>query len=263
MDNHVSRPPAQHRPGWLKRTCRAAALGVFLAFSPLVSTSCAIPSVYMAEYQKAAKTDANAQTLGLRKGVSGYEETLKLLRKRGVTNIATARGLDAAASAKADAGGKDVIIDAVTGDFMGEVLIFRNRVFSGALAIGADAGVATRMYLHIVHTEGLNAVAIVSNDISRQGFPSIAVLLDRPSPKRYFISHGNFPGAETGFNDPLMVGDDLGGNGVTFVWRDHRGFPAEDGVILKCDGKELKVTKVGMQKLIGCDCIYGWYNKVK
>jgi len=250
MENHLPPRPAAPRRGGLGRAARAAGLGIWLAVSPLAS--CTVPAAYTTQFQNPVKTAASARALGLRRGASTWNGTLGALRKMGVTNIATARGLDA----------KDqkATIDAVSGDYMGEVLLFRNGVFHSALSIGADGNENTGMYLHIVHTEGVNAVAVVSSEMSRQGYPSVFVLLEREPPKRYFISHGMFPGAETGINDPLMVGDDLSGTGVTFVWRDFRGFPAENGVILKCDGKGLAVTKIGMQKLLGCECLWQWYN---
>lgn len=257
MENHATAQPARRRTGWARRACRAAAFGAFLASSGLASTSCSIPANFTPTHQPVAKTSITAGELGLKAGVTKKDEAVELLRRNGVTNISTARGLDA--------GDDKVTIDAVTGDNMHEVLLFRNLAFHRALGIGADEGTATRMYIHLAKAEGRNAVIIVSPDIMRDESSSVIVLLDRIPPKRYFISvsMSNFQewAGGRGMTDPMMNGHDLGGAGVTFVARGIEGWPWQYALIVKCDGKQLTITPVDMRKVLGCECLTEWFWK--
>lgn len=265
MAKHVSpvhASPTAQGPGMARREFLRCALGMGAA-ATLAGAGCSIPANYVPDSQPISNAGAiTSGSLGLVAGVSKKDTVIELLRKKGITNIATARGLDA----KND----KVTIDAVTGDNMLEVLLFRNLVFHRALGIGADAGTATRMHLHVAKAEGWNAVIVVSPDIVRDESNSMVVLLDRVPqdrfpPKRYFIPVvvSNFPewAGGSGMTDPLMNGHDLDGTGVTFVARGTNGWPWEYALIIKCDGKQLNITPVGMQKVLGCECLSDWFWK--
>jgi hypothetical protein len=215
---------------------------------------CTIPGYYVPADQQVSKALVTSVSLGLKPGVSRLEGVVKALREIGVSNIASARGLDAK--------DENITIDAVTGDNMIEVLLFRNKVFYRSLSISVDAGTATRMYLHMAHTEGKNAVIVVSPDMTRDDRTVVAVLLDKEPQKRYFIGLKYFPQWGTrGMADPMINGSDLGGGGVTFVARGSDGFPWPKAFILKANGSEPIVKEKPMLETLDCDCLMQWYTK--
>lgn len=234
-----------------------AACGAIVVFGRYLG-GCAVPASYVQAHQPVATKDAAPFVVELKPGVSTLDETVEKLKKRGVSNITKARGLDA----KND----NITIDAVTGDNFYHVLLFRNKVFHRALNIGADEGTATRIYLHVAKAEGSNAIIVISPDLQHEFSSVVAVLLDKESPKRYFISTSYFPEwvRYRGMSDPLINGTDLDGNGVTFVARGVDGMPWDKALVLRCDGKGLpQVTSIDMQKILHCDCIVDWYWKRK
>jgi len=243
-----------NRRDFLKSAATCSCIAVFGKYLG----GCAFPASYVQAHQPIATKDAAPFVAELKPGVSTLDETVEKLKKRGVSNITKARGLDA----KNDS----ITIDAVTGDNFYHVLLFRNKVFHRALNIGADEGTATRIYLHVAKAEGSNAIIVVSPDLQHEYASVVAVLLERDAPKRYFISTSYFPEWVNmrGMNDPLMNGTDLDGNGVTFVARGVDGLPWDKALVLRCDGKgQPQVTRIDMQKLLHCECIVDWYWKRK
>lgn len=235
----------------------ALAMGAVAAFGRYLG-GCSFPANYVQEHQLVKKTDASAVVAELKPGITKLDSAFGLLKSRGITNVIRARGLDV--------NDGNVTIDAVAGDNLYHVLLFRNNVFHKSLNIGADDGTATRIYLHIAKAEGSNAVIVVSPDLTRDGANVVAVLLDRNRPKRYFISTSYFKEWHLGrgMTDPLMNGSDLDGNGITFVARGIDGFPWKDAVILRCDGKHPPaVTRIDMQKVLHCECIVNWYWRIE
>jgi len=235
----------------------AATFGCVAVFGKYLG-GCAFPANYVQVHQPIASIDARSILTELKSGVSTLDETMEKLKKRGVSNITKARGLDA----KNDR----ITIDAVTGDNVYHVLLFRNKVFHRALNIGADEGTATRMYLHVAKAEGSNAIIVISPRLEHDFSSVVAVLLDKESPKRYFISTSYFPEwvMYRGMSDPLINGTDLDGQGITFVARGVDGMPWDKALVLRCDGKSLpQVTSIDMQKILHCECIVDWYWKRK
>ena len=235
----------------------AATLSCIAVFGKYLG-GCTFPANYVQVHQPVATANAASFLAQLKPGMSTLDEIVEKLKKRGVSNITKARGLDV----KNDR----ITIDVVTGDNFYHVLLFRNKVFHRALNIGADEGTATRIYLHVAKAEGSNAIIVVSPDLQREVSSVVAVLLDRDVPKRYFISTSYFPEwvRFRGMGDPLINGTDLDGQGVTFVARGVDGMPWDKALVLRCDGKgPPQITRIGMQKTLHCECIADWYWKRK
>lgn len=179
-------------------------------------------------------------------------EVRRELRRRGATNVVSARGVD----------GKQAL-EALTADGLAHVLLFRDGRLSRALPIGCDRGTNVRSFLHLARAEGSAAVVLLSPSLLSRGVPAAFVLLDRRPNRRYVIAHDLFPEWFKGLVDPRIVGTELGWPGVTLVARGDDGRPWDHALVFRCDGKQVEVTTVSMADAARCGCIRDWYAGVR
>jgi len=179
-------------------------------------------------------------------------EVRRELRRRGATNVASARGVD----------GEQELV-ALTADGLAHVLLFRDGRLSRALPIGCDRGTNVQSFVHLARAEGAAAVVLLSPGLLSRGVPSAFVLLDRRPNRRYVIAHDLFPEWFKGLVDPRIVGAELGWPGVTLVARGDDGRPWDHALIFRCDGKQVEVTPVSMVEAARCGCIRDWYAGVR
>lgn len=240
-----------------------AARGI-AASSLLNSLGCG-PGLYTREPEHVIYLENNharlsAAELGFREGETDPDEAADIMRQRGLTHVV----LDTNTSINARINRYSV--SALTADYQHNLHIFRNRKYEQTVDLEIPTAERPHRYaLRVTDYQGKKMVlALIRDAITDvRGFgvePPRMALIPYEEGAVGEIMYSQLRSLERrngGLQYPLFVGYDLDA-GITFIARDKRGRPWEDGYIVTWDGERLRGRPVGFLELMQCDCVGQW-----
>jgi len=193
----------------------------------------------------------SAEQLGFVRGRTRLEDAMAQMRRRGMTHVVENTNASAAGGA----------VSALSADFQYLLHIFRNRTYEQSVRLDfGNAELPQRYLLRVADYGAQKMIMALARDAA--GFePPMLMIAPYANGTVGRISAVNLSDLElahNGMQDPIFVGYDLRGDGITFIARDRTGTPWENGYIISWDGRTLRKTPVPFSQLIMCDCIRGW-----
>jgi len=200
----------------------------------------------------------SATELGFRQGETTQEEAVRTMEGKGLTHVVE--------DINVPIGGEGETVSAVMADFQHSVHIFLDRRYDESVELDIERGEMPHRYtLRVADYEDGKIILVLIRDAIRdlEGYsiePIRLALVPYSNGETGEPSYSDLSSLERereGLQYPLFVGYDLEG-GVTFIARDKKGMPWEQGYIISFDGSRLHWQPVSFIELMQCDCVGDW-----
>lgn len=257
------RPEDPGRREVLRSLCRVGRAGVVFASSLLLTESnqgctrelfARAPETVV--YLENNHTNLSAQDLGFRQGETTPEEAAGIMRNRGLTHVV----LDTNTHLN------DGNLSALSADYQHSIHLFRDGRYDQGVELDIARGEQPHRYaLRVADYGNKKMIMVLIRDalMDLDGFgmeaPRLALVpyKDGVVGEVKYSQLRELERQQGGMQYPLFVGYDLDG-GITFIARDTRGLPWDEGYIITWDGGRLRGRPVAFFELMQCDCVGEW-----